>query len=58
MIEAGAVVARLEAAGCVAAAEEAAVYMRMGIDTSPKEIVPDPKECGGMRWPPRPENST
>ena len=40
------------------AAEEAAVYMRMGIDTSPKEIVPDPKECGGMRWPPRPENST
>ncbi len=34
------------------AAEEAAVYMRIGIDTSPKEMVPDPIECGGMPRPP------
>jgi hypothetical protein len=26
--------------------------MRIGIDTSPKEIVPDPIECGGMTCPP------
>jgi hypothetical protein len=32
-------------------AEEAAAYMRTGIDTSPKEIVPDPIECGGMKGP-------
>ena len=29
--------------------------MRIGIDTSPKEIVPDPIECGGMTRPPGPE---
>src|SRR5262249_48053630 len=29
-------------------AEDAAVYIRIGIDTNPKEIVPDPIECGGM----------
>src|SRR5215468_1726748 len=27
---------------------EAAVYILTGMETSPKEIVPDPSECGGM----------
>ena len=34
--------------------EEAAVYIRIGIETSPKEMVPELMECGGMgcssRW--------
>src|SRR5262250_742122 len=29
--------------------DEAAVNIRMGIETRPKEIVPDPMECGGIR---------
>jgi hypothetical protein len=29
-------------------ADEAAVYIRMGIETSPNEIVPEPIECGAM----------
>ena len=32
------------------------MYMRIGIDTSPKEIVPDPIECGGMTTSSRPGN--
>jgi len=36
-------------------ADEAAVYIRIGIETSPNEIVPEPIECGAMvctiaRW--------
>jgi hypothetical protein len=38
--------------------DEAAVYIRIGIDTRPKEIVPDPIECGGMTDPPALEIST
>jgi hypothetical protein len=29
-------------------ADELAVYIFTGIDTSPNEIVPDPMECGGI----------
>src|SRR5215470_135999 len=29
--------------------DDAAVNIRMGIETRPKEIVPDPMECGGIR---------
>jgi hypothetical protein len=29
-------------------ADEVAVYIRMGIDTSPNEIVPEPMEWGGI----------
>jgi hypothetical protein len=29
-------------------AEDAAVYIRTGMETSPNEIVPEPSECGGM----------
>jgi hypothetical protein len=28
--------------------EDAAEYIRTGIETSPKEMVPDPMECRGM----------
>jgi hypothetical protein len=30
------------------AAEEVAVYIFTGMETSPNEIVPEPMECGGM----------
>src|SRR5688572_27405363 len=29
---------------------EAAVYILMGIETSPNERVPEPMECGGISW--------
>jgi hypothetical protein len=32
----------------VTLAEEAAVYIFTGMETSPKEIVPDPMEWGGI----------
>ena len=31
--------------------DEAAVYILMGMETSPKEIVPDPSECGAIAGP-------
>src|SRR5207244_11409633 len=30
--------------------DDVAVYSRTGIETSPKEIVPEPMECGGIVW--------
>ena len=31
--------------------DEAAVYILTGMETSPKEIVPDPSECGAIAGP-------
>src|SRR5215471_2409165 len=36
---------------------EAAVYIRIGIETSPNEMLADPSECGGMARPSASRNS-